>query len=177
MNHIGLNSYQLIGGKVTDISIMTAVPMFHVLGLGMAIHVPFTMGGSACLILKFNTKEAINQMKRGNATVIIGVPALYISAIGNGSAGIGSGGGGTYRRAHDTSIYKSTCGTVTITSGVSRVSAEKNGDAVDAIGRSTTDKSTCGKVTLGNTVYWTGSNYVNDDCKQYLQQNTLVYEP
>jgi long-chain acyl-CoA synthetase len=56
---------------------MTAVPMFHVLGLGMAIHVPFSAGASACLILKFNTKEAINQMKRGNANVIIGVPALY----------------------------------------------------------------------------------------------------
>ena len=77
MNHVGSNSYQLIGGKVTDIGIMTAVPMFHVLGLGMAIHVPFSAGASACLILKFNTKEAINQMKKGNANVIIGVPALY----------------------------------------------------------------------------------------------------
>ena len=133
-------------------------------------------GGAGLISYKYGGGAGIGSGAVGTCGNI-SISGGTVSAIGNGSAGIGSGGGGTYRRAHDTSIYKSTCGTVTITSGVSRVSAEKNGDAVDAIGRSTTDKSTCGKVTLGNTVYWTGSNYVNDDCKQYLQQNTLVYEP
>lgn len=77
INHVGANSYQLIGGPFQSIRILTAIPLFHVFGLEMGVHTPLSFGGTSVLMLKFNTKEAIGHIKSGRSTVILGVPSLY----------------------------------------------------------------------------------------------------
>lgn len=77
INHIAKNSYQLIGGPYQDIKILTAIPLFHIFGLEMGVHTPFSFGGTSVLELRFRTKEAIKYIKKGEATVLLGVPSLY----------------------------------------------------------------------------------------------------
>jgi len=77
VNHVAANSYQLIGGPYEDIRILTAIPLFHVFGLEMGVHTPLSFGGASVLMMKFRTKEAIDHMKSGRATVLLGVPSLY----------------------------------------------------------------------------------------------------
>ena len=80
---------------------------------------------------------------------------------GTGAAGIGTGHGGT-------------CGNITITEGVTRLTATKIGSATHSIGTGT--GGTCGTITIGGTVYWDGSSYQNGG-DTYLTQSTLIYEP
>ena len=80
---------------------------------------------------------------------------------GTGAAAIGTGHGGT-------------CGNITITEGVTRLTATKSGSATHSIGTGT--GGTCGTVTIGGTVYWDGSSYQNGG-DTYLTQSTLIYEP
>ena len=80
---------------------------------------------------------------------------------GTGAAAIGTGYGGT-------------CGNITITEGVTRLTATKSGSATHSIGTGT--GGTCGTVTIGGTVYWDGSSYQNGG-DTYLTQSTLTYEP
>lgn len=77
INHVGANSYQLIGGPYESIRILTAIPLFHIFGLEMGVHTPLSFGGQSVLMLRFHTKEAINHMKSGRSTVLLGVPSLY----------------------------------------------------------------------------------------------------
>lgn len=87
---------------------------------------------------------------------------------GEGAAGIGSG------RGYITSGVDrpSTCGTITITSGVTQVTATKGSGATNSIGSG--QKSTCGTVTIGGTEYWDGSAYKNGG-DTYLTTSPLTY--
>ncbi len=80
---------------------------------------------------------------------------------GTGAAAIGTGHGGT-------------CGNITITEGVTSLTATKSGSATHSIGKGS--GGTCGTVTIGGTVYWDGSSYQNGG-DTYLTQSTLIYEP
>ena len=80
---------------------------------------------------------------------------------GTGAAAIGTGHGGT-------------CGNITITEGVTRLTATKSGSATHSIGTGT--GGSCGTVAIGGTVYWDGSSYQNGG-DTYLTQSTLIYEP
>ena len=80
---------------------------------------------------------------------------------GENGAGIGSGG-------------YSNCGAITITAGVTRVTATKGNDATNSIGAGS--GGTCGTVTIGGTVYWDGSNYLNGG-HGYLEQSSCTYPP
>ena len=62
---------------------------------------------------------------------------------GDGAAGIGGGRG-------NNSTYKSRCGTITITTGVTKVTAKKGSDATNSIGAG--QLGTCGTVTIGGNV-------------------------
>lgn len=77
INHVGTNSYQLIGGPYQSIRILTAIPLFHIFGLEMGVHTPLSFGGQSVLMLRFHTKEAIDHMKSGRSNVLLGVPSLY----------------------------------------------------------------------------------------------------
>lgn len=77
INYLAIQGYPLINKRREDIKILTAIPLFHGFGLGMGVHTPLSSGLSTVLMLKFNTKEAISHIRKGNATVILGVPALY----------------------------------------------------------------------------------------------------
>ncbi len=68
--------------------------------------------------------------------------------------------------------YNSQCGTITITDGVTSVTATKGAGAIDCIGRGA--GGGCGTVTIGGTVYWDGSAYQNGG-GTYLTQSPLVY--
>ncbi|MBR2083200.1 MAG: hypothetical protein IJ879_00950 [Muribaculaceae bacterium] len=80
---------------------------------------------------------------------------------GTGAAAIGTGYGGT-------------CGNITITEGVTRLTATKIGSATHSIGTGT--GGSCGTITIGGTVYWDGEHYQNGG-DTYLTQSTLIYEP
>jgi long-chain acyl-CoA synthetase len=77
INNLAMKGYPLIGGDVKDIKMLTAIPLFHGFGLVMGVHTPLSNGASTVLMLKFQTKEAISLIRKGQATTIIGVPALY----------------------------------------------------------------------------------------------------
>lgn len=77
INRLGMKGYPLIGGDVTKIKMLTAIPLFHGFGLVMGVHTPLSNGASTVLLMKFKTKEAIRLIKKGQATTIIGVPSLY----------------------------------------------------------------------------------------------------
>ena len=64
------------------------------------------------------------------------------------------------------------CGNITITKGVTKVTAKGN-NAVTSIGFSNR-ASRCGKITIGDTVYWDGNNYQNNG-ENYLKKNPLVF--
>ena len=64
------------------------------------------------------------------------------------------------------------CGNITITKGVTKVTAKGN-NAITSVGFS--DKTShCGKITIGDTVYFDGNNYQNDG-ENYLKKNPLVF--
>ena len=93
----------------------------------------------------------------GNITISGG----SITAIG-GSYAAGIGGGVT-----------SSCGNITITSGVTKVQAAKGDDnAINSIGRGY--NNSCGTITIGGTMYWDGQSYQNDG-EGYLTGSTLIY--
>jgi len=77
LNRLGRKGYPLIGGEVTAIKVLTAIPLCHGFGLAMGIHTPLSNGASTVLLNKFRTKEAISLIRRGAVSVLIGVPALY----------------------------------------------------------------------------------------------------
>ena len=87
---------------------------------------------------------------------------------GEGAAGIGSGQGNTTVGVN----RPSTCGAITITSGVTKVTATKGSGATNSIGRG--NKSNCGTVTIDGTEYWDGSAYKNGG-DTYLTTSPLVY--
>ena len=64
------------------------------------------------------------------------------------------------------------CGNITITKGVTKVTAKGN-NAITSIGFSNR-ASRCGKITIGGTVYFDGTNYQNDG-ENYLKKNPLVF--
>ena len=64
------------------------------------------------------------------------------------------------------------CGNITITKGVTKVTAKGN-NAITSVGFS--DKTShCGKITIGGTVYFDGTNYQNDG-ENYLRKSPLVF--
>ena len=104
-----------------------------------------------------------------------------------GGTGIGTGSSGT-NNVHIGNKIKdfkaqSTCGDITIESGVTSVTATKGSGAVNSIGLNniTYNSGTCSSVTIGDTEYWgkTGSDpetydYKNDG-ETYLTKSSLEY--
>ena len=72
------------------------------------------------------------------------------------------------------------CGNITITTGVTSVTARKGSNqgasAFHSIGRGGRSGVSCGTITIGGTVYLDGSSYQNGGAT-YLPQSTLTYEP
>ena len=80
---------------------------------------------------------------RGGSCVSINISGGTVTATGGANAA-GIGGGGT------TGSTDASCGDITITSGVTKVTAKKGSGAANSIGAG---KGTCGTVTIGGTVY------------------------
>ena len=86
-----------------------------------------------------------------------------INATGSGNApGIGWLGNGSH-------------GNITITNGVTQVTATKGSGALHSIGKGSSETS-CGTITIGGTVYWDGTDYVGTG-STYLTQNSITYTP
>jgi len=97
----------------------------------------------------------------------ISITGGTVNATGGGyAAGIGSGSDGQ-------------CSDITITSGVTSVTATRGtyyDNAVNSKHVGPGDGGTCGKVTIGGTVYWNNNAYQNDG-KQYLHDNSYLTYP
>lgn len=116
-----------------------------------------------------------NQGNNNSECGAITISGGTVSATGGAqAAGIGCG-------YHD--VYGNTgdliCGDITITSGVTSVTATKGSDAHNCIGvNKTTNRTTCTSVTIGGTVYWgwigTMYYYVNGG-DTYLTSDELKY--
>lgn len=95
----------------------------------------------------------------GNISITGGT---IIATGGNSCAGIGSG-------------CNADCGAITITSGITRVTATKGEDAINSIGKGWGNSaSTCGTVTIDGIVFWQSNAYKNGG-GDYLTRSTLVY--
>ena len=100
----------------------------------------------------------------GDITISAGT---IIATGGDYGAGIGLTGGA------------SACGSITITSGVTKVTATKGCNANHSIGRgsgSYFDTTQLGTITIGGTVYWDGSDFKNEG-NTYLSTSPLEYQP
>ena len=94
-----------------------------------------------------------------------------VTAIGGDVApGIGSGGsGGDNESPKQCGI----CGSITITSGVTKVTATKGDGATNSIGP-TENRVDCGTVKIGGTTYWQNNAYVGQGAT-YLTKGTINY--
>ncbi len=95
----------------------------------------------------------------GNISIIGGT---LIARGGNASAGIGGG-------------YQGDCGNITIANTVTQVTASTtNGSATARCIGKRNDNGTCGTLTIGGTVYWDGSDYLNDG-ESFIRHNPFTY--
>ena len=100
---------------------------------------------------------------RDNTTGDILICGGTINATGSGNApGIGWCGIGSH-------------GNITITNGVTQVTATKGSGALHSIGKGSSETS-CGTITIGGTIYWDGTDYVGTG-STYLTQNSITYTP
>ena len=74
------------------------------------------------------------------------------------TGGIVTATGGTYAAGIGTG-QESSCGPITITDGVTQVTATKGANAPNSIGKG--QDGTCGTVTIGGVEYWKNSQYQN----------------
>ena len=82
---------------------------------------------------------------------------------GEDAAGIGSG-------------FDSKCGAITITSGVTSVTATKGGGlAPYSIGKGEGIHASCGTITIGGTEYYNGSTWASEALENALKANTFTY--
>ena len=106
-----------------------------------------TISGGNVTATGGNNGAGIGGGKRGNANFSCGninISGGTVTATGGqGAAGIG-GGSGT------NNSYESSCGTITITTDVTKVTATKGSDATNSIGAG--QYGTCGTVTIGGNV-------------------------
>ena len=90
-----------------------------------------------------------------------------------GGAGIGTGSGKTA-----SGYMRSSCGAITIGSGVTSVTATKGNNATNSIGKNhINNPGSCGTVTIGGTLYWNGSEYRNggDNADTGLPHSPYTY--
>ena len=71
--------------------------------------------------------------------------------------------------------YYQSCGNITITKNVISVTAQSNSSGTPSIGLGR-EGSTCGTITIGGTVYYDGTKYVNGG-EEYLNTSPFVYKP
>jgi len=93
------------------------------------------------------TKNGYDSASCGNITISGGT---VTATGGEQAAGIGGGRG-------NTTAYKSSCGTITITTGVTEVTATKGSGAPNSIGAG--NLGTCGTVKFGNQTMFNGSSW------------------
>ena len=70
--------------------------------------------------------------------------------------------------------FGQSCGNITITKNVISVTAQSEWEGTPSIGLGY--QSTCGTITIGGTVYYDGTKYVNGG-KEYLKAKPFVYKP
>ena len=103
--------------------------------------------------------------------------AAGIGSSSNGSCGSISITGGTVNATGGTNAAGigsgHSCGDITITNGVTQVTATKGSGAINSIGRGY--GGSCGTVSIGGVQYWDGSQYVGQDSEAYLSQSPLTY--
>lgn len=74
-----INSKQLTQfvGLEGDDNTLCVLPMFHVFALTAIILATLQLGGTFTILESFQPKEVMNQLKNGNITMFMGVPAMY----------------------------------------------------------------------------------------------------
>ena len=71
--------------------------------------------------------------------------------------------------------FGQSCGNITITKNVISVTAQSEWEGTPSIGLGA-EGSTCGTITIGGTVYYDGTKYVNGG-EEYLNTSPFVYKP
>ena len=104
--------------------------------------------------------SGVNQTTCGNITISGGT---VTATGGHAAAGIGCG-------------ISARCGDITITNGVNSVTATKGKSASYSIGKGDSTDSICGTVTIGGTVYYDGTNFLNGG-DTYLANSLFIYQP
>lgn len=60
-----------------DDSLILALPLFHMHGLGVGLHGSLAVGAKAILLPKFDVDEVLDSIKKFDATMFFGVPTMY----------------------------------------------------------------------------------------------------
>ena len=162
------NESSAIGGHGADCNItinggtVTANGGYYTgIGAGIASHCgDITInGGTVTATAAFGAAIGCNYSSSSCGDISINGGTVFATG-GYSGAGIGSSGG--------------TIGDISISSGVTSVTATKGSSATNSIGLG--DGGTCGPVTIGGLVLWDGSAYQNGG-GDYLPASSLVYIP
>jgi len=121
-----------------------------------------------------------------------------VTAKGSGGPGIGASGtsvcgdititGGTVdaestgQAPSGIGVNNATCGNITITNTVTKVTATKGSmptvTSKYCIGKSrSSDSGTCGTITIGGVVYYNGTSWSSTDLENQQKQATFIYQP
>ncbi len=131
-----------------------------------------TLGGKYKISIAAGHKNQGNSDSECGAITISG--GTVIATGGTKAAGIGCGYNDVAANTGDL-----ICGDITITSGVTSVTATKGSDADNCIGvNRVANRTTCYSVTIGGTVYWGPAGatyYYANGGDTYLTNSLLVY--
>ena len=63
--------------EISDMKMLSVMPVFHGFGLGIGIHTPLVAGGTCVLIPQFNVKTYAHTLVKQKPNLIPGVPTLF----------------------------------------------------------------------------------------------------
>ena len=163
-------------------------------GVTFSSHIYFGMGYSTIILLGNNSITATENnpaIRPSESALTITGPGSLTATGGTNAPGIGTYGytvvdgilicGGTINAIGGANApgightSNGTFGPITITDGVTSVTATKGSGALHSIGKGSSETS-CGTITIGGTVYWDGTDYVGTG-STYLTQNSITYTP
>lgn len=76
IRYAGIQSSNILGRDVGDLSMIGVLPMFHGYGLAMGIHAPLMNHTSCYLMLRFDIPEIVKGINRNQINLLVGVPYM-----------------------------------------------------------------------------------------------------
>ena len=84
-NSVAIQEIEVCKDLKENLTILSAMPIFHGFGLGSTIHAPFCVGATCILLPQFSAKKFGSIISKNRPNIIAGVPTLYEALINSSS--------------------------------------------------------------------------------------------